>query len=679
MFTDIVGYTALMQQSEQSAIKTRRRHRQIFESVTEKYGGIIVQYYGDGTLSIFESSVSAVQCGIELQRQFQSEPLIPVRIGLHTGDIIINETDIIGDSVNLASRVESLGVAGSVLVSGKVAEDIKNHPDLPLVSMGKYHFKNDASQREIFAIKLPGLVIPQKKDLHGKLQPQGPWYHHKSILVGLLAITMVLFSLFAWKAFTADRTPEIEKIGVLPFQNRINDPEQDQIIDGVHEALISKLQQAGIKVKARTSMMRFRNTQKTPTEIADELKVDALVEGSVLRADDSIEINIILVNGATEDVMWTRSFESGFQDLSRLYGEVIRGIADEVHFALSNQVENRFKENKAENPEALKAYLKGQQNYNTLTKKGLETALKYFELALHADPEYAPAYAGIAGVWGARQQRGFVSPAEAIPYISRSISKALELGNDLPEVQFWNAMANTWALWDWEATDEAFQRSLELNPYNAEANAHYALFLHIQGRSEEARPYMELALDTDPFNPMLKAIHGLTMHYEKRYDEVIETLTQTIEKFPNDPFPLSTLRTTYHLAGRYEDALDIWEKFYMVRNDSLGLTIVRKNRDIGYGHTLRLLAEMMVERSNTSYVTPWQIATLYTRAGENAAALDWLEKAFLAHDPNMPFLAVDPIFDNLRDEPRFLIILRKLNLLHTQKGASNSGSITAAK
>lgn len=168
MFTDIEGYTALMQESEASAISVRSRHREVFEYVTDKYQGKIIHYYGDGTLSIFDSAVVAVQCAVEMQKKFQEAPLIPVRIGIHVGDIVVTEDDIIGDAVNLASRIESLAISGSVLVSDKIVEELQNHKDLPVKSLGRFHFKNDKKPREVFAIADTALAIPKRNQLKGK-------------------------------------------------------------------------------------------------------------------------------------------------------------------------------------------------------------------------------------------------------------------------------------------------------------------------------------------------------------------------------------------------------------------------------------------------------------------------------------------------------------------------------
>ncbi len=663
MFTDIAGYTALMQKSERAAIETRRRHRAIFEPTTSEYGGQIIQYYGDGTLSIFDSTVAAVRCACALQRQFRKEPAIPVRIGIHTGDIVLTEDDIIGDSVNLASRVESLGVPGSVLVSGKVAEEVRNQEDLPLERLGTFHFKNDSKVREIFAVASPDLVVPQRRDMQGKVQPTKAT---EKIIPRILLILLPLLLAGGvwWLSSQLLSDQSLETLAVLPFFNRLNDIEQDHLVAGVHEALISELQQAGIGVKARTSMLQYRQTEKSAAVIANELGVQGLIEGSLFRADDTIGIHIQLIDGRTEDLLWSRSFEAGFREIAALYRDMTREIAGEIHQALTPRVEARMQEIRPVNPEAYKAYLKGQQYWHQLTPQGLNTALEYFELAREIDPDYAPAYAGIAAVWGGRLQQGLVAYEEAKPHLQRAMAQAERLGEDLPEVQFWKGTLNTWWNWEWQKAAEGFTKSLALNPNYAESYAYYSHHLLILHRSpEEALGHIRKALDLDPFNPLFQALYGMALNNSGYHEEAIRLLSETLRRSPTDPVALSTLRTSYHLSGQYAEAIEIWKRFYRARNDSIAVsTLERTYAEGGYQLALERLAEMLIDRSQVRYVTPWQIATLYTRAGRTAKALEWLEKAYESHDANMPYISIDPIFEDLRDEPRFQALLKRMKL-----------------
>ena len=232
MFTDIVGYTKLMEKSESSALELRQRHREVFELVTQEYEGKIINYYGDGTLSIFKSTVNAVKCAVELQKCYCKKPIVPLRIGVHTGDIILTESDIIGDSVNLASRIESLGIAGAVLLSDKVADEIKNQEGLPVKHIGSFQFKNVGKPREIYALNLPGLKIPKAEQIKGKLEepkeqkepkkPKRKRNYKSSKLIASLFITLLIVTILSvwyidrraniqWAVNEA--LPKIEEIG----------------------------------------------------------------------------------------------------------------------------------------------------------------------------------------------------------------------------------------------------------------------------------------------------------------------------------------------------------------------------------------------------------------------------------------------------------------------------------
>ncbi len=666
MFTDIAGYTALMQRSEADAIHIRQRHRDVFEPTTKRFGGKIIQYYGDGTLSIFDSSVDALYCAAELQRQFREEPAIPIRIGLHTGEIVLTKDDIVGDSVNLASRVESLGVPGSVLLSGKVAEEVRNQEDLHLVGLGSFHFRHDSHSREIFALNLPGLVVPKPKDLSGKLEHGPPGSRipdYAKVLLGVLVLAVILLAI--WIIQDPQDHQEIDRLAVLPFFNRTNDPEQANVVDGLHEAVIAELQQAGIVVKARQSMLRYRQTELPPEDIAHELKVQALIEGSVIRVDDSLALVLSLIDGNTGDVIWNGPFQADFSQVFDLYSRITQQVAEEIHQALSPETVARLESKRQVDPEAYKAYLQGQQHWYSLTRASLNTAMKYFQLSAEIDSTYALAYAGMAAVWIGRKTQGFVSEEASFPPLQAAIQKALSLGADQQEVQFWYAL-HSWLRWDWEEAERSFQRALALNPNYAEAHAYYGHMMLQRGQSEsEAMLHLEKAVELDPFNPLLQALYGMGLNFTRQYDKVIDQLNETLRSAPTDPVALSTLRTSYHLVGDYEKAIETWIRFHESRDDREAVATMEEGfQEGGYALALTRMAELLIERSGSSYIPPWQIATLYTRAGTDELALDWLERALPTHDPSFAYIACDPIFDPLREDPRFMQLLVRIGLDH---------------
>jgi len=471
--------------------------------------------------------------------------------------------------------------------------------------------------------------------------------------------------------FAATLTSEIvvarvgkRRLAVLPPINLMNDPEQEYFVQGMHNALISELQRAGVVVIARTSVLQYRDTQKPIRQIAAELGVDALVEPSVFRAADSVELEVRLVDGNTEEYFADPITRTGqFGNVVAMYRELTRAIATEIQATLTPQVEAHLASAHPVNSEAYEAYLKGQFHWYRVTAKEVDTALHYFDLARKIDPDYALAYAGIATVWGARMQMGLVPSREAWPKATAAVAKAVELDSTLVEVQYTLAIVTAFYDWDWQKAGQAFQRAIKINPNYPDVRAYYSHFLYITGRPEEAMEQIGRARELDPFNSLFQAMHGMDLHFARRYDDALTMLRDTLAKAPNDFTALAGIRTTYHLLGRFDDAIEAWRASFFAAGDrGSEAVLMRGYTQGGYSGALTSMAEVLIERSRTTYVTPWQIATLYTRAGRHADAIQWLQQAYDAHDVHMPYISVDPIFDPLRDDPRFQALLRCIGL-----------------
>jgi serine/threonine protein kinase/Tfp pilus assembly protein PilF len=456
-----------------------------------------------------------------------------------------------------------------------------------------------------------------------------------------------------------------ESIAVLPLENLSGDPQQEYFSDGMHEALITDLAQVGglKRVIARSSVMRFKGTKTPLSQVAQELKVDALITGAVLRSGDRVRVTAQLINPKTESQLWAQSYERDLRDVLALQNNIVSAISREVKVKLTPQEETRLASARPVNPEAYDAYLKGRFSWYKLDRQGLDSALEYFTIALEKDPEYALAYAGVASVWGGRKQQGLMAYDEATPKQKAAALKALELDNTLAEVHYTLAGMNTWTDWDWLGADREFRRAIELNPNYADARIYYSHFLNIMKRPKEAMEQAERALELDPLNTLFQGLYGMDLMYAHRYDQAIALLRDTLKTSPNHAIALSTLRSAYHMKHMYNEALEIWKASYAAKGDHEAEEALALGfKEAGYQGALQHVAEMFVSRSRTTFVTPWQIATLYTRAGKNNEALEWLEKAYPAHDQNMPYISVDPIFDNLRNEPRFQDLLRRMKL-----------------
>jgi len=479
---------------------------------------------------------------------------------------------------------------------------------------------------------------------------------------GALIVIMVL-SVYLWQTRVAEAAPV--SIVLLPMQSITQDAEQEWFTDGMTEALITDLAKISrLRVISRSSAMQYKGTNKAPPEIAAELGVEYVIEGSVVKMGDQIKVSARLINAPKNEYLWAEDYEREFSNILGLQGEIAQSIAGQVKVKLTPQEETMLAVSRRVNPEAHEAYLRGRFYLYKLTPSGIGTAKQYFELALEKDPDYALAYAGMAMVWCGYQIQGLKSALETRPKANAAMMKALELDSTLAEVHYQLAGIRTWTDYEWSRGEQAFQRALAINPNHAEAHAYYSQLLYILRRPKEAMPHIERALELDPFNPLLRALYGMDLNYAYRSDEAIEMLRSTLETASDvHPIILSTLRTSYELEGIYEEALEMWREFYAGRNDHQGLEALERGyEEAGYHGAMLRSAEMMVERSKKTYVTPWQIATLYTRAGKKSEAIDWFEKAYEQHDTNMPALSMDPLFDGLRSEPRFKDLLRRMNL-----------------
>jgi adenylate cyclase len=478
-----------------------------------------------------------------------------------------------------------------------------------------------------------------------------------------LALVVLLVPLMALAA--PQRRQVVESIAVLPLENLSGDPQQQYFADGLHDALITTLGQvSGFRcVIALDSVKRFNATKTPLSEVARQLKVDALVTGGVLRSGGCVRATARLLDGKTEAQLWAQSYERDLREVPALQNEIVAAEARASNVKLTREEAARLARARPVHPDAYDAYLHGQSLGYQLNRQGLDEALKYFTLAVEKDAGFAPAHAAASRVWSSRMWQNYARPIDAAPHERAAALKALELDPGLAEAHFRMAAIKTWTDWDWPGADKAFRRAIELDPSYVGARSDHSHYLNIVRRPKEAFEQAERAMALDPLNPTVRAFHAMDLMYVHRYDEAIALLRDTLEKSPNDGQVLSNLRSAYHLKQMYEEALGIWKAGYVARGDrEAEEALARGFKEGGYQGALQRVAELLIARSQATYVTPWQIATLYTRAGKIAEALEWLQKACDARDPNMPYINADPVFDVLRAEPRFQEILRRMKL-----------------
>lgn len=460
----------------------------------------------------------------------------------------------------------------------------------------------------------------------------------------------------------------IVSIAVLPLENRTGDDGQEYYVDGVTEELIGHLAQlSGLRrVISRTTMMRYKETNKSLPEIARELKVDAVVEGTVYEVGDNVRLNLQLFDALPEERnLLAETYEGPGTDVLMLYGEIARAVAEKLHVELTADESTRLAKARQVDPEAYDAYLNGMFHWYKLNPQDLETALNYFRSALDKDPDYALAHAGIALVWIGRNQGGLAPPHVAVPKIQEAALKALELDDTLAEVHYVLAILKTWhdGQWNWEEAERSFLRALEINPKYPDALVYYSNLLCFMGRPQEALVQGAKALELDPYNALFKEIYGLTLVMAGRDEEALAHARHALRISPNDAPASGIVWEVEHLKGNFEDALTAGRSFFT----TLGLAPIAElmgqaYEKEGYSAAMSLAADSMAALSRENHVSPCLISYPYVYAGNKEKTLAWLEKGFEIGDPNMPYI-IEPVFvDLLRGEPRYQELLSKMNL-----------------
>lgn len=487
----------------------------------------------------------------------------------------------------------------------------------------------------------------------------------RAILYAGIAGLLIIMAVIALSLFTG-RAEAIDSIAVLPLENLTGDIGQDYFVDGITDELIGQLAQiSALRVISRTSVMQYKGVKRPLSEIARELNVDAVVEGTVQLVGDSVRIRVQLIDVLPEERnLWGQTYDRAMTDILVMFSEVARAIAGEIQVKLTPEEETHLASARQVNPEAYEAYLKGQFHWYKLTPEDFEMALQYFEFALEKDPNFALAYVGIAMVWGVRAQFGILSPREATPQLKAAVEKAFELDNTLAEVYSTLALLKGLMEWDWEGAEIAFRKAIELNPNNPDVRAYYSNFLMPMHRPDEAMVQIERALELDPFNALFKSFYGVDLMFMRRYDDAIEQFQNVLKTVPNHGVALDMLGLMFHQKQMYEKSLEIKKAYFT----SMGFyegekALTHGYEEAGYTGAMNSAAEVWEELSRVTYISPFMIADLHAYAGNKDRTLDWLERCFEARDPTMPYIGVMPhLVDLLGDDPRFQDLLRRMNL-----------------
>ena len=522
MFTDIVGYTAMMQADEQKAVAVIKHYNATLEKLVTQYDGQVLNYYGDGSLCIFHNATDAANCSLAVQVDLKKEPVVPLRIGLHIGEVFFEDAKALGDGVNVASRVQSLGQANTILVSAEFYDKIKNNSSFTSVSLGNFNFKNVGQPLQVFALTNTGLFVPQRKNIEGKLVPKTN--SKKIVLASLLIVLLVAAGYFSYNTFIATKSvtkPKDKSIAVLPFADLSPAKDQEYFSDGLSEELIAALAKLpDLKVAGRTSSFSYKGmNNKDIKTIGDELRVSTILEGSLRKSGNQLRITAKLINADDGFNIWTDTYEVELTEIFGVQDKITKAIIDALNVHL---LDNKKPEATAStSPDAYSNYLKARQQLSFRGEHLLE-ARRLFEETIKLDPNFSPAHSGLArtlSIFGNYLKINNGKPI--MDSAKQEANKALALNANNGEA--WSVLGTIAAYydWDWEAAEKAFTRSLAISPNDAEIYNFIGDYYSIVFDKKLAIEMESKAVELDPLLAVNYANLAMAYYMAKDYENAI--------------------------------------------------------------------------------------------------------------------------------------------------------------
>lgn len=624
MFTDIVGYTALMQEDEEIAAKLRDRHREVFEQQHTQHEGDILQYYGDGTLSVFKSALKAATCALDIQKLLQQgdEP-VPLRIGIHLGDIVFSDADVYGDGVNIASRIESLGKPGSILISGKINDELKNHAAISTTSLGHIELKNVVEPVEVFAISNNGIKVPHPSELLGKQK-----MHSKTI-------------------------------AVLPFANLSSSKDNEYFSDGITEEIINALAKIkSLKVTSRTSSFFFKNKNIPIKKIGKELGVSTILEGSIRLSGKTIRITAQLIQAEEDFHFWSETWDRKLENIFEIQDEISLIIADKLreqfgHFEIQEQLVRK----QTDNINAYEYSLKAKYHKNKWNPDDIRTAISLYNKALELDPGHTESVLGLADCYSFMATTGFMPAEEGWGKTIELTRQAQTMNDQLSGVHYLLANIAFFTARDYKEAFREMTTAIEIKPNFVDAQQFISFLYIISGEKEKAWHHLEIALAIDPLSQE-------TLFFDAYYHYIVEDYTTALKKLnaclDHNPknIPAHSVKCYILLKlGRYDEVLRYFDDLpadILSPGDKIGLMGLAWAFKKDLKKTAEYLA-LLLDRAKTSdsFRANSYLFMMYAVMGETDKAFDWVRIAIEDKLSLMLFHFADPLVNSIKADPRY--------------------------
>ncbi|MFL6515218.1 MAG: adenylate/guanylate cyclase domain-containing protein [Chthoniobacterales bacterium] len=643
LFIDIVGYSKLMihEQAEQlERLREIVRATEPFQTA-QADGKLLRLPSGDGGALVFYTTPEApVRCAVEVSKALRKHPDLKARIGIHSGPIkevtdLNEQANIAGAGINIAQRVMDCGDAGHLLLSKRVADDLEQYARWrPLLhDLGTCEVKHGTKLAlvNLYSEEFGNPEPPQKlKSLTPAEEPSPP-----------------------------KRVPLGKSIAVLPFENLSEDKANAYFADGIQEELLSRLSTINqLKVISRTSTLRFKGVTENLPEIARQLGVANIVEGSVRKSGDRVRVHVQLIDAETDAHLWAERYDRTLTDIFEVETDIASKIADALKAELTGAERRAISTQPTKNREAHEFYLRGKHLWRNFLAPGYERVRESFEKAIELDPSYAAAYAGLSLYHSFGAANGVLHP-EHWPLAEKAVNRALELDELLPEAYNPLAAVEVYYKRNWTAAERAFKRGAELSPNLSDVRHHYGLCLVLHGRPEEGIAVMDHATELDPFFPGLHLHAGRVFFFMRDYDAAIKRYIKTLELQPGSPAAHEYFGDACAQNGMTHEAITQWAAALRFTGRApLADLLEQTFASSGFDAAVRALGERQLEKLKTEsaagrFFPAWDYVSAYLRTGDTEQALAWLPKVVEERSWFALQLKLNPVLDPIRQDPRF--------------------------
>jgi adenylate cyclase len=636
MFTDIVGYTALMGEDEKKAFELLRKNRELQKPMIAQYNGKWVKELGDGVLASFQTVTDAVGCAMKIQQACTVIADLKLRIGIHLGEVVFEDNDVFGDGVNIASRLQALAPIGGIYISESVFRNIDNQKDMETEFVKEEVLKNVKHPVKIYQLK--------KQDLYTRL---------------------------TYGTDLADKRTPVKKtveksIAVLPFVNMSNDPEQEYFSDGISEEIINSLVQLPeLRVVGRTSAFSFKGKNDDLRSIGEKLGVTNILEGSVRKAGNKIRITAQLIEVSNGFHLWSQKFDKELVDIFDVQDEISKAIVDQLMAELTKSDGPIVSKAATRNVEAYNLFLKGRFHWSKRTADGLKKSIQYYEEAIGIDPEYAAAYAAISDSYSLLCAYHILAPENSILKAREIAQKAVAIDKTLAEG--YEAIGHVELLydWNWKHARQSYEQAIKLNPSFATALQRHALLSALFDRQEEALDGIMMAVHHEPLSLIINTDVAIIYFIQKNYVAAIEKCITVLEIDSKFGVALFVIGLCYEQLDQFDEAVDYFRRAWDISNNYIALgALIHALGKSGKTDDAKLLLNELNSASLKTYVSPYTIATAYLGLNELETALESLKQAVATHSVWLIHLHIksDPRIDPLRPNPLFQKLLVEMGL-----------------